>query len=198
MIHVDQAIVVEGKYDKIKLKHLVDGLVIQTDGFRIFKDREKSALIRKLAQTQGVVVLTDSDTAGLVIRNYIQSIAHGGRVTNVFIPEILGKEKRKEKPSKAGFLGVEGISDEILRKRLQQAGIGCEQPIQRTPVTKYHLYEDGLSGGGNSKNRRKWLFKQLGLPEYLSTNHLLEYLNHAVGYEEYQRLIQLLKQEENQ
>ena len=198
MIHVDQAIVVEGKYDKIKLKHLVDGLVIQTDGFRIFKDREKSALIRKLAQTQGVVVLTDSDTAGLVIRNYIQSIAHGGRVINVFIPEILGKEKRKEKPSKAGFLGVEGISDEILRKRLQQAGIGCEQPIQRTPVTKYHLYEDCLSGGGNSKNRRKWLFKQLGLPEYLSTNHLLEYLNHAVGYEEYQRLIQLLKQEENQ
>ena len=198
MIHVDQAIVVEGKYDKIKLKHLVDGLIIQTDGFRIFKDREKSSLIRKLSQTKGVVVLTDSDTAGLVIRNYIQSIAQGGKVTNVFIPEILGKEKRKEKPSKSGFLGVEGMPDEILRQRLQQAGIGCGQPIQRTPVTKYHLFEDGLSGGVNSGSRRKRLFQKLGLPEYLSTNHLLDYLNHAVGYEEYQRLIQQLSQEESQ
>ena len=145
-----------------------------------------------------MVVLTDSDTAGLVIRNYIRSIAQGGKVTNVFIPEILGKEKRKEKPSKAGFLGVEGIPDEILRQRLQQAGIGCEHPFQWTPVTKCHLFEDGLSGGVDSNRKRKRLFRKLGLPEYLSTNYLLDYLNHTMGYEGYQELIHQLNQEESQ
>ena len=126
MIKLKQAVIVEGKYDKIKLGSILDAVIITTDGFGIFKDKEKTELIRSLAQTCGVIILTDSDSAGFKIRNHIKGCVKDGKVVNVFIPEITGKEKRKEKPSAEGLLGVEGVSREVLEKALNDAGIIAE------------------------------------------------------------------------
>lgn len=192
MIHLEQAVIVEGKYDKIKLSGIVDGLIIQTNGFRIFKDREKRAMIRKLAHGPGIVILTDSDTAGLVIRNFVKSVAGSGKIINVYIPQILGKEKRKQQPSKEGTLGVEGMPEQVLADALRRAGVGVSRPVQRRRVTKLDFYDDGLTGGRESAQRRSQMLKQLGLPDYLSANALLDVLNAMMGYEEYKQLIEQL------
>lgn len=197
MIKLKEAIIVEGKYDKIKLSSIVNGLIITTDGFGIFKDREKRELIRLLAKKRGIIILTDSDSAGFLIRSHIKGFVTEGEIKNVFVPDIFGKEKRKTAPSKEGKLGVEGISREILESALEKAGVInrqeqnkglSDQPKQRQ-VTKTDLFEDGLSGKADSKAKRALLLSQLDLPERMSTNTLLEAINALYSYEEYKQAL---------
>lgn len=205
MIKLKEAIIVEGKYDKIKLSSIVDGLIITTDGFGIFKDKEKRELIKLLAKKRGIIILTDSDSAGFLIRSHIKGFVKEGEIKNVFVPDIFGKEKRKTAPSKEGKLGVEGISREILESALKKAGIanlqgqneeqnqgqnqGQDKQPQQRPVTKTDLFEDGLSGGADSKAKRALLLSQLGLPRRMSTNTLLEAINALYSYEEYKQAL---------
>lgn len=189
MIKVKQAVIVEGKYDKIKLSSIIDGLIITTDGFGLFKNKEKLALIRELAQKQGVIILTDSDSAGFKIRSYIKGCTKNGKITNIYIPDIFGKEKRKNLPSKEGKLGVEGIPASILIEAFEKAGVTVcneEQQIEkREKITRIMLYDDGFIGRGGSEEKRKKMLKKLSLPEMLSTNALLEVLNSMYTVEEY-------------
>lgn len=178
MIHVAQAIIVEGKYDKIKLSSLLDAVILTTNGFHIFHDAEKMALIRYYAKTTGIIILTDSDTAGFRIRNYLKGAVHDGKLFHVYIPDIYGKERRKLKPSAEGKLGVEGIDKNALLAAFEKASVLTDEIPEKTdPITKYDLYELGLSGGADSKSKRKALQKRLHLPDLLSTASLLEVLN---------------------
>lgn len=191
MLHVKQAVVVEGKYDKIKLTSLLDATIIETDGFRIFSDRDKVTLLRELARRTGLVVLTDSDRAGFRIRAYIKNCVREGEVLHAYIPEILGKERRKQHPSAEGTLGVEGVPAQILLAALERAGIHADEaPTQRRLVTKADLFVDGLSGGTDSHARRTALLERLGLPHYLSANSMLDVLNTMFTFEEYRALVE--------
>ena len=127
MIHTDRAIVVEGKYDKIKLSGMIDGVIVCTGGFRIYKDKEMQAMLRTLANKQGLAVLTDSDAAGFQIRGFIRNICGKEKIVDVYIPDLYGKEKRKQHPSKEGKLGVEGIPEQLLQKAFEEAGVGCSR-----------------------------------------------------------------------
>lgn len=192
MIKIKEAVIVEGKYDKIKLTSIIDSIIIETDGFGIFKDKEKQKLIRRLAENRGIVILTDSDSAGFVIRNFLTSIVPKNLIKNVYIPDIYGKEKRKTEHSKEGKLGVEGVSTEILKNAFKQAGIGFENEIVSS-VKKVELidfYNDGLSGSADSKIKRNAFIKYLDLPERLSTKGLLEIINSFLTYEEYKNAIE--------
>ena len=191
MIKVDQIIIVEGRYDKIKLSSLIDGIIIETDGFGIFKNKEKQKLIRKLAETKGIVILTDSDSAGFVIRNFITSIVPKEYITNVYIPDIFGKEKRKDSPSKEGKLGVEGVSAEVLKEAFKKVGIGISNSkiTEKKVITTVDLYDDGLIGGADSKQKRAALLKKLELPERMSTKAMLDILNTFLTYDEYKKII---------
>lgn len=191
MIKVDQIIIVEGRYDKIKLSSLIDGIIIETDGFGIFKNKEKQKLIRKLAETKGIVILTDSDSAGFIIRNFITSIVPKEYITNVYIPDIFGKEKRKDSPSKEGKLGVEGVSAEVLEEAFKKAGIGIlnSKITEKKVITTVDLYDDGLIGGVDSKQKRAALLKMLELPERMSTKAMLDILNTFLTYDEYKKII---------
>lgn len=190
MIHLEQAIVVEGKYDKIKLSSIVDSVVIVTNGFGLYKDKEKQALIRFYAEKTGIIILTDSDTAGFRIRSLIKNIAREGKITNVYVPEIFGKEKRKDKPSKEGKLGVEGIDDDIIVSAFEKAGIFSKRSENREKITNLDLYEDGLSGGEGSSIKRIKLLESLGLPKLLSTKALIEVLNAMMPKDEYKKLVE--------
>ena len=194
-IHINQPIIVEGKYDKIKLESLVDGLIITTDGFRIYKDKEKLSLIRAFAMNGGVIVLTDSDGAGFQIRNHLKSCMGNGKITNIYIPDIFGKEKRKEKPSKEGKLGVEGIDAEILRKAFLEAGVLSDSEPKEPWLTKADLLDDGLTGGENSTLLRKKLAAELSLPEHISVNALIEVLNRLYDRECYENAMIKIKGE---
>ena len=190
MIHIAQAIVVEGKYDKIKLSSILDAVILVTNGFRIFRDPEKMALIQYYARTTGVIVLTDSDRAGFQIRNYLKGAVRDGKLYHVYIPDIYGKEHRKEKPSAEGKLGVEGIRKDVLLEAFAKAGVLTDEvPEKADPITRYALYELGLSGGADSKARRKALQKRLGLPDLLSAASLLEVLNTMMTRQELQQLL---------
>ena len=185
MIHTDRAIVVEGKYDKIKLSSMVDGVIICTGGFRVYKDKEMQAMLRALAKKQGLAVLTDSDTAGFKIRGFLRSICGKENTVDVYIPDLYGKEKRKDHPSKEGKLGVEGVPEEVLQKAFADAGIGAELVLQKKdPITKMDLFELGLSGRAESALRRKQLMKHLTLPEHLTTNALVTVLDALMSREE--------------
>lgn len=185
MIHTDRAIVVEGKYDKIKLSSMVDGVIICTGGFRVYKDKEMQAMLRALAKKQGLAVLTDSDTAGFKIRGFLRSICGKENIVDVYIPDLYGKEKRKDHPSKEGKLGVEGVPEEVLQKAFANAGIGAELVLQKKdPITKMDLFELGLSGRSESALRRKQLMKHLTLPEHLTTNALVTVLDALMSREE--------------
>lgn len=195
MIRLKEALVVEGKYDQMKLTPLVDGLILRTDGFRLFRDREKCALLKKLADTVGLIVLTDSDVAGFQIRNYIKSVVGGDHgVRHLYIPQVEGKERRKRNPSKEGTLGVEGMTEEVLRELLATVSEGEVAQSRRRAITKLDFYEDGLSGKPESALRRKALLQLLDLPPYLSANALLELLNALYSWEEYQALLAKLSQ----
>lgn len=185
MIHTDRAIVVEGKYDKIKLSSMVDGVIICTGGFRVYKDKEMQAMLRALAKKQGLAVLTDSDTAGFKIRGFLRSICGKENIVDVYIPDLYGKEKRKDHPSKEGKLGVEGVPEEVLQKAFADAGIGAELVLQKKdPITKMDLFELGLSGRAESALRRKQMMKHLTLPEHLTTNALVTVLDALMSREE--------------
>ena len=179
MLQIRQAIIVEGKYDKIKLSSIVKAVIIPTHGFRIFKDEEMLALIRHYAETTGIIILTDSDRAGFRIRSYLKGAISGGSIKNIYIPDIFGKEKRKEKPSAEGKLGVEGMSRDVIIESLRRAGatfIGEENAAEKAEITKADLMDLGLYGPG-SNERRKLLIKKLGFPEKISTNAFLQAVN---------------------
>ena len=176
-IKIDQAVIVEGKYDKIKLSALIDAVIITTDGFRIFKDEEISDLIRRYAETTGIVILTDSDAAGFRIRGHIKSICPEGKITNLYIPDIFGKEKRKAEPSKEGKLGVEGIDIGVLAKLFERAGITSDKKRTEEPITAQDLYELGLSGGADSSRLRRRIAAELALPERITAKGLLDAAN---------------------
>lgn len=180
MIRIREAIVVEGKYDKNKLRQLVDAPVFTTDGFGIMNDDAMLELLRRVAQERGLIILTDSDGAGFVIRNRLKGCLPAEQVRHAYIPDIFGKERRKTTPGKEGKLGVEGMEPEVLLQALQRAGAtfedGEKKPV-RAPITKADLMELGLSGRPDSKQRRLALQKKLALPEHLSANALLEVLN---------------------
>ncbi len=192
MIKIDKVIIVEGRYDKIKLSSMIDGIIIETEGFGIFKDKDKQKLIRKLAETKGIAILTDSDSAGFVIRNFITSIVPKEYITNVYIPDIYGKEKRKDSPSKEGKLGVEGVSAEILKEAFKKAGIGVSQSEtnERKKITLNDFFDDGLTGDTQSKRKRTDLLKKLDLPERMSTRAMLDILNTFITYDEYKKLVE--------
>lgn len=177
MIKINEAVIVEGKYDKIKLSSVIDGVIIVTNGFGIFKDREKLELIRYYAEKTGIVILTDSDNAGRKIRGYIKGAIKNGSIKNVHIPDIFGKEKRKTKPSAEGKLGVEGIDIKTLVSAFEKAGISSAERTAPKDITKVTMFELGLSGGNQSSILRQKLQSRLGLPSMLSAPALLEILN---------------------
>lgn len=190
-LFIKQAIIVEGKYDKMKLKELVDATIITSDGFRVFKDKEKCAMIRAIAKKDGIIILTDSDVAGFRLRSFLRSVVQDGKLINIYIPQIEGKEKRKVTTSKEGFLGVEGIDITTLRKLFEQAGVIEQSAISiEQPIAKMHFYQDGLIGQQDSKQKRMALLDHLNLPNYLTTNSLLEIINRLMTFEEYQDYIQ--------
>ncbi len=183
MIQIKETIVVEGKYDKIRLSQLVSANIIQTDGFLIFKNKEMISLLRRLADETGLIILTDSDSAGFKIRNYIKSCLSGKNVKHGFIPSLPGKEKRKEKAGKEGLLGVEGMRDEALIKALEQAGYS--EGNKKEKISKSDFMVLGLSGGTESHKKRLELTKRLGLPSRLSANMLLDVINVLYTKEEF-------------
>lgn len=180
MIKIKEAIVVEGKYDKNTLCQLVDTAVFQTDGFGVMNNREMLGFLRQVAETRGLIILTDSDGAGFVIRNYLKGALPRTHVRHAYIPDVFGKEKRKAAPGKEGKLGVEGMPPEVLVEALRNAGATFadgDAPAAGTPITKLDLYELGLNGTPDSKANRLALLKRLNLPERMSANALLDALN---------------------
>jgi len=189
-IPLRQIVILEGKYDQIKLDSLVDTVIIKTDGFGIYRDKEKQKLIRSLAKENGAVIATDSDAAGFQIRGFLTSLLKGCEVFHLYIPDVYGKEKRKSTLSKEGKIGVEGISAALLRKALEESGA---LPGEAFPgdLTKADLFEFGLSGRAGSAGKRLALIRALNLPERLSTNALLRVLNKKMNREE---LVRFLKE----
>lgn len=196
MIKVKEAIIVEGKYDKIKLSSIIDGLIITTNGFGIFNDKERQYLIRELAKKRGIIVLTDSDSAGFVIRNFLKGSVPKEQIKHAYIPDIFGKEKRKDKRSKEGKLGVEGVSKELILEALRKCGASCEDSgsefIEREEITKVDFFVYGLTGGSNSSERRELLKKRLNLPENMTTNSILGVLNCLMTRDEFIDLMEEL------
>lgn len=195
-IRVRPVILVEGKYDKIKLESLVDGFILTTDGFGIFADKERLELIRRLAAARGVLVLTDSDGAGFVIRNYLSGVLPPEQVRHAYIPDLFGKEKRKRTPSKEGKLGVEGMNRATLLNALRRAGVTGDAASADAPkVTKLDLFEDGFSGGENSARLRSRLLSALDLPQRMSANAMLQAINSFLDYDEYKALAARLRRD---
>ena len=191
MEHVKEVIVVEGRYDKNALSQVVDAVILETSGFGIFKDSQKQKLFRTLAETKGLIVLTDSDGAGFVIRNFIKGCTDPKTVKHAYIPDIYGKERRKSTPSKEGKLGVEGMRPAVLLEALRRAGASFEGEApaeEAAPITKADLYARGLSGGANSAEKRQALLRQLDLPERLTADGLLDVLNALMSREEFSNL----------
>lgn len=179
MIRVREAIVVEGRYDANTLRQIVDAPVFETGGFGVFNDRERLKLLRLAAEKRGLIILTDSDGAGFVIRRYLSGAIDPGLVKHAYVPDVLGKERRKKSPSKEGKLGVEGMRPEIIVDALRRAGATIEgETSRRTPggITKADLYAAGLSGRPDSAEKRRALLKSLGLPERMSANAMLRAL----------------------
>lgn len=187
MIKLRQAIVVEGKYDKNALRQLVDAPVFETNGFGVMKNRELVELLRLTARRRGLIVLTDSDGAGFVIRNYLKRVLPKAGVLHAYVPDVYGKERRKAHAGKEGKLGVEGMPPEILLQALRNAGAeASEGPAQRgAPIVKADLYAAGYSGRTDSAAQRAALLKELSLPEHMSSNALLDALNVLMTREEF-------------
>ena len=193
MKKVKEVIVVEGRYDKNALSQVVDATIVTLGGFSVFNDREKLAFLRRLADRQGLIVLTDSDGAGFVIRNYLKGALPAGKVKQAYIPDIHGKERRKRRAGKEGKLGVEGMRPEVLLEALRKAGATFEDAApteKKQPITKADLVLLGLSGGQDSAARRQALLKRLELPEHLTANGLLEALNLLYSPEELSALLE--------
>lgn len=191
-IKIKEAIVVEGKYDKIKLSRLFDTLIIPTDGFLIYKDRKNLGLIRQAALKNGVIVLTDSDSAGNRIRGYLQQcLGEGVAVKNAYIPEIKGKERRKDSPSKEGLLGVEGVPDDVIVDAVLKI---ATEPKQKGDLKKSDLYALGIVGAKDSHILRAKILRKLNLPSKLTSNRLLEFVNNVLTAEEFVKIVDEIKQ----
>ncbi len=187
MIKIREAIVVEGRYDKNTLAQIVDAPILETSGFGIMKDRQQLALLRRVAETRGLIVLTDSDGAGFVIRNYLKSAIPAQYLKQAYIPELYGKEKRKTAPGKEGKLGVEGMRPPVILEALRRCGATFEEQEASCPkgtITKQDLMALGLSGGPNSSEKRKKLLQQLDFPTQMSSNAMLQALNLLLSREE--------------
>lgn len=186
MVRIWEAIVVEGRYDRNTLSQIVDAPILETNGFGIFKDKKQMELLRKVAKLRGLIVFTDSDGAGFVIRNHLKSAIDGRCLKHAYIPDIPGKERRKSAPGREGKLGVEGMSPEIILEALRRAGatIEGEDAPTRNGITKQDLVELGLSGGANSAEKRQKLLRKLDLPEHMSANAMLQALNLLYSLEE--------------
>ena len=184
-LKISQAVIVEGKYDKIKLSNIIDAFIIETNGFSVYKDKEKMKFIKRLASERGIIIFTDSDHAGFMIRNRISSFVPKSQIINVYIPDISGKEKRKHSPSKEGKLGVEGMSKEILLKAFENANVNTQRVVCENPVTSFDFYDLGFSGGENSKKKRSALCKALDLPEFLSVSSLISCINNMMNRDDF-------------
>ena len=187
---IREVIVVEGRYDKNALSQVVDATIITLGGFAVFNDREKLAFLRRLAEERGLIVLTDSDGAGFVIRNYLKGALPKDQVKQAYIPDIHGKERRKRAPGKEGKLGVEGMKPAVLLEALRRAGatFADEETVgerRKDPITKADLFALGLTGGTDSAAKRRALLKRMDLPEHLTPNGMLEALNLLYGREEF-------------
>ena len=191
MVKIKEAIVVEGRYDKNTLSQIVDAPVLETSGFGIFKDKQQMALLRRVAEKRGLIVFTDSDGAGFVIRNHIKSAIPAKYLKHAYIPDIPGKEKRKSAPSKEGKLGVEGMTKEVILEALRKAGatIEGEDAPQCRGITKQDLMALGLSGGPDAAAKRLALLKRLDLPEHMSANAMLQALNLLYSPEELEQIL---------
>lgn len=192
-IKIHEAVIVEGRYDKIKLSNIIDAFILETDGFSIFKDKKKLAFIKKLALERGIVVLTDSDHAGFMIRSHISSAVPKSRIKNVYIPDVFGKEKRKAAPSKEGKIGVEGMSTEVILNAFEKAGVTASKVTCDNPVTTADFFELGLTGGANSKEKRKELCAELDLPEFLSVSSLISCINNMMSKEEFAKKVKAMR-----
>lgn len=194
MYHIKETIIVEGVYDKIKLSRFLDAVIIPVHGFQLFSNPETMQTISKMARETGVVILTDSDSAGFKIRNYIKQSLPQETVKHAYIPDVHGKEKRKREPGREGLIGVEGIKDEVLLDALKKAGCEIDGTMQtaRTgrEITKADLMKLGLSGGGESSEKRRSLAHSLGIPMKISANMLLDMLNRLISYEELCEIVQ--------
>ena len=177
-IKIKETIIVEGKYDKMRLSPLFDANIIELGGFQIYNNKDRLALIRRIADKNGIIILTDSDSAGFRLRHYLSSAIPKANIKNVFIPDVSGKEKRKAKPGKENLIGVEGMTTEVLISAFKKSGIDVENgSFERTePFSKSFLYEAGLSGGENSSELRKKLCEHYSLPKMLTANSLAEIL----------------------
>lgn len=192
MLHITQAIIVEGVYDRQRVAEVCDAYCFATGGFDVFADKEKKDFIKKLARERGIIVLTDSDRAGFMIRSHIKNIVKDGEVLHAYIPEVFGKERRKEKPSAEGKLGVEGIERQALEEVLRPFAAGNE-PEKGEPVTKLDLFELGLTGSADSSDRRKELCRRLEIPAGISTNSLLEGINAIMNKKQFMQVVNSMK-----
>ena len=197
MLKIKEAILVEGRYDKNTLSQIVDAPILETSGFGIFKDKKQMALLRTVAEKRGLIVFTDSDGAGFVIRNHVKSAIPGKYLKHAYIPDIQGKERRKAAPGKEGKLGVEGMKPEIILEALRRAGatIEGEECISSHQITKQDLMALGLSGGQDSSAKRLQLMKKLDLPEHMSPNAMLQALNLLYSLEELTNLVETMERE---
>ena len=197
MYTIKETIVVEGTYDKIKLSGFIDSLIFTTNGFAVFKNKNAQKSLRTLAESTGIVILTDSDSAGIKIRNFVKQLTQSGRVLHAYIPEIAGKEKRKTAPGKEGLLGVEGISEEIIIDAIRKSGARVDGASDGKradkPITKADFYRLGLSGGADSEDKRRRLAKMLGIPSKLSANMLLSAVNRLLTEDELCKMLENLQ-----
>ena len=195
MVKIKEAIVVEGRYDKNTLSQILDAPILETSGFGIFKDKQQMALLRRIAETRGLIVFTDSDGAGFVIRNHIKSAIPGKFLKHAYIPDIYGKEKRKAAPGKEGKLGVEGMTKEVILESLRRAGatIEGEETAPVRQITKQDLMELQLSGTADASERRLKLLKHLNLPERMSPNAMLQALNLLYNLEELTTIVEAME-----
>ncbi len=190
-LELKEAVIVEGRYDKIKLSEVIATPVIETGGFRVFKDKEKQALIRQIAEKRGILIMTDVDSAGFVIRNFLRGIVPESSIKHAYIPTVAGKESRKAEPSKEGKLGVEGIDRDLLLQAIRSSGATVlgEETSTGGGITKSDFYDYGLSGHEDSAIFRKRILKDLGLPEYLTANAMLSAINCLFIKEEFEKYI---------
>lgn len=186
MMKISRPIIVEGKYDRLKVLSVAEAKVITTDGFGIFSKAEKAEFLRRLAEKNGVIVITDCDGAGFIIRNHLKNIIPCGKIIHIYTPEISGKERRKKQPSKAGFLGLEGMSAEWLEKALAPYADGAEERPSELSFTKADFYAMGLSGGADSAEKRKMLARELSLPSIISCDALIYAVNTLISKDEFE------------
>lgn len=205
-IELREAVIVEGRYDKIRLSAFIASPIIETGGFRLFKDKERQALIRSIAERRGILIMTDVDSAGFVIRNFLRGIVPADQVKHAYIPTVMGKERRKSEPSKEGILGVEGLDREALIESIRKSGAQIEQRIpfsdgtsasaEESVISKLDFFEYGLTGSENSARHREEVLSDLGLPKYLTVNAMISALNCLFTKEEFETYLSQLNDKE--